>query len=230
MRKRLGYVVIAVVALFLSFGCGMVCKKAKEVPVKEKAEALEEKIGKWVELFNGKDLTGWRPLHEGWRSGWTAENGVLVNKFAGSDLITEEKFMDFELHIEFNVPRGGNSGVYLQGRYEIQVDDCYGQGIRKTMCGAIYGRIAPKVNAAKQAGEWQSFDVKFFSARRDETGKLVKKARVTVIHNGIPIIEDAEIDGVTGGSMDDNEGTPGPLRLQGDHGPIQYRNIRIKPL
>jgi hypothetical protein len=183
----------------------------------------------WITLFNGKDLSGWHLRHKGTNT-WRAEDGVLRNTQRGVDLVSDEVFWDFELHIEFNVPRGSNSGVYLQGRYEIQVDDAYGARPNSHRCGGIYGKITPKQNAAKPAGEWQTFDVKFYSARLGPDGKVVKKARVTVYHNGVLIIDNAEIDGVTGGALDGREGLPGPIMLQGDHGPIFYRNIRIRPL
>lgn len=183
----------------------------------------------WISLFNGQDLSGWHARHEG-ANNWKAEDGILNNTAAGVDLVTDEVFWDFELHIEFLVPRGSNSGVYLQGRYEIQVDDAYGAKPDSHRCGGIYGRITPSQNAARPAGEWQTFDVEFYSARLDASGKVVRKARVTVRHNGVLIIDNAEIDGVTGGALDGREGLPGPIMLQGDHGPIQYRNIRIRPL
>jgi len=194
------------------------------------AEAKKPLKGGWIELFNGRDTTGWMLRHAGGRNGWKAEDGILINTPPSTDIVTGKKFMDFELHIEFLVPQGSNSGVYLQGRYEIQVDDCYHQPLRSTMCGAIYNKVAPKENVAKPAGDWQAFDIVFHAAKRDKQGKIIQKARATVIFNGIKVIDDAEIDGLTGGALDDREGTPGPLMLQGDHGPVQYRNILIRPL
>ncbi len=185
-----------------------------------------------LKLFNGKNLTGWR-LRSPERESWSAVAEELRNESghgkSGSDIISVEKFGDCELHIEFNVPKGGNSGVYLQGRYEIQVGDSKGQNVGKHMCGAIYSKIAPSENACKPAGEWQSFDVVFRQARLNDAGEVAEKARITVKQNGTLIVDDKEIDGVTGGALDNKEGTPGPLLLQGDHSSIKYRNIFITP-
>ena len=184
----------------------------------------------WISLFDGKTMNGWKLRHKGGRNGWRVENGVLINQPPSTDIVTERAFGDFQLHIEFKLPKGSNSGVYLQGRYEIQIDDAYGRKPSRYNCGAIYSLIAPRFNASKPANEWQTYDVKFVQARRDARGKIVRKARITVIHNGVTIIDNAEIPRVTGGALDRNEGTPGPLMLQGDHGPVQYRNIFIRPL
>ena len=186
--------------------------------------------GDWVSLFDGKSMEGWRLRHKGGPNGWKVQEGLLINQPPSTDIVTEATFGDFQLHVEFNLPRGSNSGVYLQGRYEIQVDDAYGRPPGRHMCGAIYGLLTPRFNAAKPAGEWQTFDVKFVQARRDAQGNLTRKARVSVIHNGVSIITNAELPGVTGGALDRNEGTPGPLMLQGDHGPVQYRNLFLRPL
>jgi hypothetical protein len=174
--------------------------------------------------------------------GWVVENGDLlcVKPHHGNDIYTDQKFTDFELHVEFQAT--ANSGVYLQGRYEIQVDNSYGakpkivekdgqkiEVFDTHQCGAIYGRIAPSKNMAKPPKEWQTYDVIFHGAR-GEKGKVAKKARVTLVWNGEKVIDDAEIDGPTGGAMDGNVTEPGPLLLQGDHGRVAYRNIKIKQL
>jgi hypothetical protein len=184
----------------------------------------------WVSLFNGKDTSGWKLRHEGGKNAWKVENGVLINSESSTDLVTTQKMTDFDLHIEFLVPPGSNSGVYLQGRYEVQVADTYRTPPSRYMTGAIYDRIAPSENASRAAGEWQAFDIRFRQAQRDASGRIVKKAVVTVVHNGIRVIDRKEIEGVTGAALDDAEGTPGALMLQGDHGAIQYRNIRYRPL
>jgi hypothetical protein len=187
---------------------------------------------KGIRLFNGKDLKGWK-LRSPERKSWSVVDKELRNESghgtSGSDIISVRKFGDCELHIEFNVPKGGNSGVYLQGRYEIQVADSQGQNLGRHMCGAIYSKIAPTVNACKPADEWQSFDVVFRQARLNDAGEVAEKARITVKQNDTLIIDDQEIDGVTGGALDNKEGTPGPLLLQGDHSSIKYRNILIRP-
>jgi len=189
---------------------------------------------KGIRLFNGKNLKGWKLRNPEGRQSWNVVDGVLNNETShekpGTDLVTVKKFGDCFLHIEFNVPKGGNSGVYLQGWYEIQVADSFGRGLSRGMCGAIYGKAVPSVNACKPAGEWQAFDITFRQARLNKAGDVVKKARITVVQNGKKIIDDKEMDGKTGGALPGKEGTPGPLLLQGNHSSIQYRNIIIRPL
>jgi len=164
-------------------------------------------------LFNGRDLAGWRAV--GGANEWEAVDGILRNKKSGGNLVTDAAFDDFKLHIEFRYPAGGNSGVYLRGRYELQIADLPGSEPEIDSLGAVYGYLAPSVMAAKKAGEWQSFDV-----------TLVGR-HVTVVLNGTPIITDREIPGITGAALDSHEGKPGPLLLQGDHGPVEYRNITL---
>lgn len=174
--------------------------------------------------------------------GWAAENNELIcdRPHGGNDIYTEQKFTDFELHIEFQAT--SNSGVYLQGRYEIQVDNSQGakpkiiekdgkkiEALDSHQCGAIYGRIAPSKNMAKSPKEWQSFDV-IFRGARGTADKVERKARVTLIWNGEKVIDDGEIEGPTGAALDGKVTEPGPLLLQGDHGKVAYRNIRIRPL
>jgi hypothetical protein len=196
------------------------------------SNAVERRRG--VSLFNGKDLEGWKLRKPDGQQSWSVVEGVLHNEAGhdkpGTDLCTDQKFGDCRLHIEFRVPKGGNSGVYLQGRYEVQVEDSAGQKLRNTMCGAVYGKIAPSENAALAAGEWQTYDIFFRQAQVNEAGEVTAKARITVVHNEKRVIDNKEIDGVTGGAIDNKEGTPGPLMLQGDHSSIDYRNIVISPL
>jgi hypothetical protein len=192
----------------------------------------------------GKEIPGAKALSEivPNESGWTVEDGILVcsKPHGGNDIYTADKFTDFELHVEFKAT--SNSGVYLQGRYEIQINDDHkakpkivekdGKKIEvwdSHQCGAIYGRIAPSKNMAKPPNEWQSFDVVFRGAR-GEKGKVTEKARVTLVWNGEKVIDNAEIEGPTGAALDGNVTEPGPILLQGDHGKVSFRNIRIKPL
>jgi hypothetical protein len=164
-------------------------------------------------LFNGRDLAGWRAV--GGTNEWEAVDGILRNRKSGGNLVTEAAFDDFKLHLEFRYPAGGNSGVYLRGRYELQIADLPGTEPEIDSLGAVYGYLAPSVMAVKKAGEWQSFDVTLIGRH------------VTVVLNGKPIITDREIPGITGAALDSHEGKPGPLLLQGDHGPIEYRNITL---
>jgi hypothetical protein len=175
----------------------------------------------WAEpiaVFNGKNLDGWKPLGDPAKSGWKAIDGVMVNTKGGSaNIVTTSKFRDFKLHVEFKVPEGGNSGVYLRGRHEIQVADSAGKKPDWHGCGSIYSRIAPSENACKPASEWQTFDVTLLGNY------------VTVVHNGKTIIDNQEIEGITGGAIDSDEMAPGPIYLQGDHGEIAYRKIILTP-
>jgi hypothetical protein len=184
----------------------------------------------WASLFNGKDLAGWRLRHEGGRQSWSVRDGALVNDGQGTDLYSDVLLTHCELHVEFLVPKDSNSGVYLQGRYEVQIHDSFGQGLHPGMCGAIYSKAAPSENACKPPGGWQTLDILFRGARPAVGGDKASNARATVVMNGMKIIDDCEIDGVTGGAMDDNECSPHGIMLQGDHGPVQYRGLRIRPL
>lgn len=172
--------------------------------------------GEPVELFNGVDLTGWVPLPGG-ESRWKVEDGVLVNEESGANLRTEETFSDFKLHIEVNVPEHSNSGIYLRGRHEVQVEDPAVEGLPAQHMGSIYGQLVPSTDATRPAGEWQSFDITLL-------GRWV-----TIVLNGETIIDHQEIPGITGGALDSNEAEPGPFYLQGDHGRVLYRNIVLTP-
>jgi Domain of Unknown Function (DUF1080) len=178
---------------------------------------LKEPVwGQPITLFNGKDLKGWHTDGEK-ENQWKAEGGILHSPHSGSNLMSDKAFTDFKLHIEFRYPKESNSGVYLRGRYEVQVADSKGMEPSKDQLGAIYGFIAPLEMMAKEAGEWQSYDITL-------VGRLV-----TVIANGKQVIYKQEIPGITGGAINSREGEPGPLLIQGDHGPVDYRNIIITP-
>jgi len=171
--------------------------------------------GQTVDLFNGKDLAGWTTF--GGTNQWSAENGVLKNAKSGANLVTTAKYDDFKLHLEVNCPKGSNSGIYLRGRYEVQVEDAVDPEPKSTDLGGVYGFLVPNENASAGAGNWQTFDI-----------TLVGR-RVTVVLNGKTIIADQTIPGITGGALDSDEGAPGPIYLQGDHGAVTYRNLRITP-
>lgn len=169
-----------------------------------------------VTLFNGKDLSGWAPL--GGTNEWKAIDGVLTNVKGGANLVTTSKYTDFKLHIEFKYPKGGNSGVYLRGRYEVQVEDNGMLEPQSVHLGGVYGFLVPNENVSKGPDVWQTYDI-----------TLVGR-RVTVVLNGKTIIGDQTIPGITGGALDSNEEEPGPIYLQGDHGPVAFRNIIITPV
>lgn len=169
-----------------------------------------------IKLFNGKDVSSW---HTDGKNQWIVENGVLKSPHSGANLITDKTFTDFKLHIEFRYQQGSNSGVYLRGRYEVQIIDTKTGDPEpiNNQFSAIYGFLPPNKMMAKNAGEWQSYDITL-------VGRLV-----TIVANGTMVICRQEIPGITGGAINSAEGEPGPLLIQGDHGPIDYRNIIITP-
>jgi Domain of Unknown Function (DUF1080) len=168
-----------------------------------------------IRLLNKNDLNGWQPM--GSSNQWVVSNGVLSSPKSGVNLRTSRTFGDFKLHIEFRYPKESNSGVYLRGRYEVQVEDDYGREPYSHRFSGIYGFVTPSEIVARPAGQWQTYDI-----------TLVGR-QVTVVANGKMVICNQEIPGITGGAIDSNEGEPGPIYLQGDHGPIEYRNIVITP-
>lgn len=168
-----------------------------------------------IAIFNGRDLSGWKT--SGPNSQWSVVNGILTNARNGANLITERTFTDFKLHVEFRVPKNGNSGIYLRGRHELQVEDSKGMEPLSTHTGGVYGFLIPNENAAGDAGAWQTYDV-----------TLVGR-RITVVLNGKTVISMQNIPGITGGALDSNEGEPGPIYLQGDHTAVEYRKIVLTP-
>jgi 3-keto-disaccharide hydrolase len=214
-----------------------------------------------VELFNGKNLTGWKAPTGTWTAVQsvgldpannkafvsTPGTGMLLNSNADKTLNIESagEWGDCELHVEFCVPKGSNSGIYLQGRYEVQVFDSFGKAeVAEHDCGAIYERWdvsrgkgkegyeghAPNVNASKPPGEWQSFDIIFRAPRFDALGKKTANAVfVKVLHNGKVIHENVECTGPTRGAKLPSEAPTGPILLQGDHGQVAYRNLKLIP-
>jgi hypothetical protein len=191
-----------------------------------------------VALFDGESGRGWS-ARGGGEARWRVDEGALEVVAGAGDIVSDERFRDALIHLEFWCPdmpdkKGqakANSGVYVQGRYEIQVLDSYGIGIPgKGDCGAIYDQLAPLVNACRPPLEWQSFDIVFRAARVSDSGRLIAPARLTVFQNGIVIHNNAEVEGPTGRPLDADVGEPGPLLLQ-DHGdPVRYRNIWISRL
>jgi len=196
-------------------------------PMPPKPDLSKVKFGHPISLFNGKDLTGWRLYNPKKKNGWKAVDGMLVNETPKTDfsstgsygnLQTEAEFDDFWLHIEFLVEGGRNSGVYLRGMYEAQVvdRDSRMQGLQGV--GAIFSRIAPSVNAGREPGEWQTYDL-----------TLVDR-HVTVVLNGVKVIDNQPVEGPTGGAIHTDPTTPGPIHLQGDHTAVKYRDIYLAPV
>ncbi len=188
--------------------------------------------------FNGNDLSNWR-TRDGGSADWTVKDGVMTFVPGAGDIATLERFTDFQMHLEFRLPdmveatgqAKANSGVYLQGRYEIQVLDSSGLNIPgKGDCGAIYDQFAPLVNANRLPMEWQTYDVVFRAPRVDASGEVIEHARVSLTFNGQVIQNNTQLMGPTGAAIDHDLGTAGPLLLQ-DHGHlVSYRNIWVVEL
>jgi len=201
---------------------------AKRIPeLPPRPDLSKVKSGKSINLFNGKDLTGWKLIESDRENGFVVEDGALVNdpiqKEGGEhirygNLRTVYTFEDFNLRLQVNIPEGNNSGIYLRGIYEVQVYDSYQKPLDSHHMGAIYSRITPTVAAEKPPGEWQEFDITLY------------KRHVTVVLNGKTIIDNQPLLGVTGGALTADEFSPGPIFLQGDHGKVKYRNIVLTPI
>jgi len=193
-------------------------EKGSAEPVKpQPLRGMDRKQG-FRPLFDGVSLDGWHARDEG-RTPWTVQNGMLVMGHGGADLISNRQFRNFVIRYDYQVPKGGNSGVYLRGRYEIQVLDDYDSKTADIHGnGSVYGAIKPSSFASRPAGEWQTVEATMIGDR------------ITVVLNGVTIVDNQAVTGVTGGAIDGNTEVPGPIMLQGDHGPIAYRNIRVKTL
>jgi Domain of Unknown Function (DUF1080) len=165
-------------------------------------------------LFNGKDLTGWKSDATG-PMNWKAVGGNLLNEAPGANLIGTRKLQDFKLHVELNCPDKGNSGIYLRGRYEMQVSYEKEPDLLHSM-GAIYGFVEPVRELTRMPGQWETFDITLIGRH------------VTIVRNGETTIDNQEIPGITGGALNSHEAEPGPIYIQGDHtGGMKYRNITV---
>ncbi len=212
-----------------------------------------------ISLFNGEDLSAWKEPLGSWSivssvaldsakpNSFTVQpgKGVMLSSAAGKseNIMSKMEHGDARIHVEFNIPKGSNSGIYIQGRYEVQVLDSFGKaelGVHD--CGAIYQRWdpkrgkgnegyeghIPKVNACKAPGEWQSLDITFQAPQFDASGKRTESAKfIEVVHNGKVIHENVEMTGPTRGSKFETEAALGPIHIQGDHGPVAYRNLKL---
>jgi len=189
--------------------------RAPEITEKDDATWKESKP---IHLFNGKDAAGWKSLTPNKPFGWTVEGGILKSTGGASNLVSIQKFWNFRLQVEFRLGKDSNSGLGLRSRYEVQILDDYGKPANTHGNGALYSRILPTENASKPAGEWQTYDI-----------RLVGR-QVTVVLNGKKVIDKGVIEGLTAIASNCDEGQPGPLILQGDHGPVEFRTIVLTPL
>ena len=193
-----------------------------------------------VVLFEGNSFDGWRQAINAGPVKWKLINDAMEVEPGTDSIITEKEFADFKLHLEFRTPfmpeaRGqarGNSGVYLQGRYEVQILDSYGLEGTDHECGGFYGIAQPKVNMCSPPMQWQSYDITFFAPRFDSTGKKIQNARMTVIHNGVKIHDNLDLPGPTPVPLypKENQGQSGGIYLQNHGNPVQYRNIWLQKL
>jgi hypothetical protein len=176
------------------------------------------KWGKPIALFNGKDLTGWRMDRPDPTKFWKVEDGALITPGNGPELINDLKFGDFKLHVEFNCAENSNSGIYLRGRYELQIETDSIQEPPSHHMGGVYGFLAPSPELPRKPGQWQTFDI-----------TLVGRT-ISVLQNGQTILDQKEIPGITGGALDSHEALPGPIYLQGgEKGRVAFRSIVITP-
>ena len=185
-----------------------------------KADAnAKHKFGKPVELFDGKSIeASWVVQHKGRPSGWSVVDGLMTNQAGANNLVSISTFKDFKIRAEYKLEAKSNSGIYLRGRYELQVLDDYGKEAESHGHMGIYSRIAPAKNNSKPAGEWQEMEA------------TIVGNRVTVYLNGHKVHDNQVIDGLTGGALDADEGQPGPIMLQGDHGKVWFRKVTITPI
>ncbi|MBL8238037.1 MAG: DUF1080 domain-containing protein [Bryobacterales bacterium] len=190
----------------------------KRAPVLKDKDDNSWKRGKAVELFNGRDLSNWAAMVPGRELGWKVENGIMKNVAGANNLVSAETFWNFELHCEFKIGAHSNGGLGLRGRYEIQIIDDFGKPAGSHGTGALYSRIVPTENASKAPGEWQTYDIRL-------VGRLV-----TVTVNGKKVIDKGVVEGLTAMAHDWDESAPGPISVQGDHGPVEIRKLTVTPL
>ena len=175
--------------------------------------------GSPISLLNGRDLAGWKPRHSNRRNGWIVRDGILVNAEPANDLVSERKFNDFKLNAEFRFPSGSNSGIFLRGRYEVQIQRTIsGQETDSHRFGGVYGYLTPSLNAAKPAGQWQSVEITLIGRQ------------ITVILNGEPNHRPTINPRHHGRRpLDSKESDPGPIMIQGDHGIVEFRPVTVTP-
>jgi len=176
------------------------------------------KEDKPIDLFNGRDTSGWKALNPAVDFKWSVVDGIMRNAPPTTDLVSERNFWNFKLHVDFRIIAHSNSGIGLRGRYEIQILEDYGKPPDTHSAGALYSRIAPSVNASRPAGEWQSYDI-----------RLVGR-QLTVVHNGTKVLDNVQIDGLTAIASNADEGVPGPFIIQGDHSYVEIKSFVVTPL
>lgn len=190
--------------------------KGTKAPFMTEKKIKDVKWGQPIVLFDGKNMDKWKP--SGKNNQWMVKDGALISPHSGSNLISKDKFKDFKLHVEFKYNAGSNSGVYLRGRYEVQIiDNPPTEHPNSHLFGGVYGFLVPSEMAVKGPGEWQSFDITL-------VGRML-----TLVANGKTVISNQEIPGITGGALDSDEAAPGPIYFQGDHGPIMLKNVVLTP-
>ncbi|MGI8784161.1 MAG: 3-keto-disaccharide hydrolase [Acidobacteriota bacterium] len=182
-------------------------------------------FGKPIELFDGKAMDNWGLQFPDRPSGWSVDDGVMTNSDHANNIVSKEQFKDFKIRVEYKLQEKSsasaapaNSGIYLRGRYELQVLDDAGKAPESHGHMAIYSRVAPRVNASKPAGEWQTMEA------------TIVGNRVTVVLNGQTVHGNAVIDGITGGALNSYEAEAGPIMIQGDHGKIWVRSVTVTPV
>ena len=190
-------------------------RRAREIADRDDGSWRDEKP---VVLFDGTGFSQWHTWHTGREDGWRIEDGSLRNSDGADLLVSNEAFWNFKLHVEYRVAPGSNSGIGLRGRYEVQILDDHGREPSIHGNGALYSRIKPAVNATNPPEEWQTFDITLIG--RD----------LAVVLNGKTLIDKQTVEGLTAIAIDSNEPDPGPITLQGDHGPIEFRKIVVTPL
>lgn len=196
--------------------------------------------GEWVDLFNGRDMSGWIPVNPKAFNAWRVVDGIVDDyKRPSTDIYTEKWFKDFDAHVEFAIYPKSNAGLYLLGRYEIQILDSYGkEKVGASDCGALYREVAPPRNVSRppldpspdadNGDAWQTFDISIQSPRFDAEGRKTENMRITVVHNGVKIHDNVELEEPTGSRKRYGEEAMGFILIQGDHGPVRFRKFQVR--
>jgi hypothetical protein len=178
----------------------------------------KHRFGTPVELFDGKTLDNWEVQYQDRPSGWSIVDGLMTNEARANNLVSKHRFENFRIRAEYKLEPQSNSGIYLRGRYELQVLDDHGKEPESHGHMALYSRLKPAVNASLPAGEWQVMEA------------TIVGNRLTVILNGKKVHDNIVVEGITGGALDSDEGAPGPVMIQGDHGKVWFRKVTVTPM